>query len=109
MKILLVDDTELFIDLERSYLKRESFRFLIARSGEEALQSIRKEIPDLIILDLLMPGIDGRADQLPSFLTRATPNSCGRWRYMQNDLRTTPFAELKKSENASSSKNASAK
>lgn len=59
MKILLVDDTELFIALEKSYLQRESFTFLTARSGEEALHLIRKEKPDLIILDLIMPGIDG--------------------------------------------------
>jgi CheY-like chemotaxis protein len=59
MKILLVDDTELFIDLERSYLQRESFIFFTARSGKEALHLIRKEKPDLIILDLLMPEIDG--------------------------------------------------
>jgi CheY-like chemotaxis protein len=59
MKILLVDDTELFIDLEKSYLQRETFRLTVARSGEEALQSIRKDRPDLIILDLLMPGISG--------------------------------------------------
>jgi len=59
MKILLVDDTELFIDLEKSYLQRETFTFLTARSGEEALQFIRKDRPDLIILDLLMPGMDG--------------------------------------------------
>jgi uncharacterized protein (TIGR02266 family) len=61
MKILLVDDTELFLDLERSYLQRESFTFLIARSGEEALHSIQTQKPDLVILDLLMPGKDGDA------------------------------------------------
>jgi uncharacterized protein (TIGR02266 family) len=61
MKILLVDDSELFIDLEKSYLQRESFTTLVARSGEEALHSIRTQKPDLVILDLLMPGKDGDA------------------------------------------------
>ncbi|UCG38245.1 MAG: response regulator [bacterium] len=59
MKILLVDDTELFLDLEKSYLQRESFHFLTARSGEEALEMVRDQRPDLILLDLLMPGMDG--------------------------------------------------
>lgn len=59
MKILLVDDTELFLDLQKSFLKRESFIFLTARSGEEALRIFRREKPDLVILDLLMPGMDG--------------------------------------------------
>lgn len=59
MKILLVDDSELFIDLEKSYLQRESFTFLVARSGEEALHSIQTHKPDLVIMDLLMPGKDG--------------------------------------------------
>jgi len=59
MKILLVDDTELFIDLEKSYLQRKSFSFSVARSGEEALGCIENDKFDLVILDLLMPGIDG--------------------------------------------------
>jgi uncharacterized protein (TIGR02266 family) len=59
MKILLVDDTELFLDLEMSCLRRESFTFLVAKSGEEALRLIQAQKPDLIILDLLMPGKDG--------------------------------------------------
>jgi CheY-like chemotaxis protein len=59
MKILLVDDADLFLDLEKSYLKRESFTFLTAKSGVEALENIRSQKPDLILLDLLMPGMDG--------------------------------------------------
>ena len=59
MKILLVDDTELFLDLERSYLERESFTFATARSGPEALESIRQNRPDLMVLDLFMPGMNG--------------------------------------------------
>ena len=59
MKILLVDDTELFLDLEKSYLSRDSFDIATARSGPEALGAIRSDRPTLVILDLLMPGMDG--------------------------------------------------
>jgi CheY-like chemotaxis protein/Tfp pilus assembly protein PilZ len=59
MDILLVDDTELFLDLEKSYLERSSFTITTARSGPEALGAIRSNRPNLIILDLLMPGMDG--------------------------------------------------
>jgi uncharacterized protein (TIGR02266 family) len=61
MNILLVDDTELFLDLEISYLERDSFTFSTARSGEEALDIFRQKRPDLVILDLIMPGMDGDA------------------------------------------------
>jgi CheY-like chemotaxis protein/Tfp pilus assembly protein PilZ len=59
MKILLVDDTELFLDLEKSYLDRSTFTVSTARSGPEALVAIRSNRPTLVILDLLMPGMDG--------------------------------------------------
>jgi uncharacterized protein (TIGR02266 family) len=61
MHILLVDDSELFLDLEISYLERDSFTFSTARSGEEALDILRQKGPDLVILDLIMPGMDGDA------------------------------------------------
>jgi len=59
MNILLVDDTELFLDLEKSFLSRSSFTVSTARSGPEALMAIRSRRPTLVILDLLMPGMDG--------------------------------------------------
>jgi len=59
MDILLVDDTELFLDLQKSYLDRSSFNILTARSGPEALMAIRARRPTLVILDLIMPGMDG--------------------------------------------------
>jgi CheY-like chemotaxis protein/Tfp pilus assembly protein PilZ len=61
MKILLVDDSELFLDLQKSYLQRESFILLTTRSGEEALSLIANDMPDLIVIDLIMPGMDGDA------------------------------------------------
>ena len=59
-KILLVDDVNLFIELEKTFLQRkESFEILSARSGKEALKVIETERPDLVYMDLYMPGMDG--------------------------------------------------
>ncbi len=58
-KLLLVDDVELFLDLQKSFLNRETFEIFTARSGPEALEKIQQNTPDLVILDLFMPGMDG--------------------------------------------------
>ncbi|MBN9294870.1 MAG: response regulator [Flavobacteriia bacterium] len=58
-KILIVDD-EPSIVLSLDYLMRKNgFQPFIARNGEEALVISKKEMPALIILDIMMPGIDG--------------------------------------------------
>jgi CheY-like chemotaxis protein len=59
--ILLVDDTKLFLELEKNFLKLSPVRVLTASSGEEALEVIRKERPDLVFMDLHMPGMGGAA------------------------------------------------
>ncbi len=58
-KILLVDDTKLFLELEKSFLKFSPVRVLTAGNGIEALEIVRKELPDLIYMDLHMPQMDG--------------------------------------------------
>lgn len=58
-KLLLVDDVELFLHLERTILKRKSFSISTAKSGTQALESVRKAKPDLILLDMFMPDING--------------------------------------------------
>lgn len=58
-KILLVDDVDLFLELERSYLEGEEYDLLTASSGEETLQRLDKVAPDLLLLDYYMPGING--------------------------------------------------
>lgn len=58
-KILLVDDTRLFLELEKSFLKYSPVRVLTAGNGMEALEIARKERPDLIYMDLHMPEMDG--------------------------------------------------
>lgn len=58
-KILVVDDEEDIVELLRYNLSREGYKVLCAASGEEGLERARNENPDLIVLDLMLPGIDG--------------------------------------------------
>ncbi len=59
MRILVVDDEKRMIDFIRMNLELESFHVLEADNGVEALDQVRKHIPDLIILDVMMPQLDG--------------------------------------------------
>ncbi len=61
MKILLADEVKLFLEMERSFLKRTGCEVLTADSGPEALEVARSERPDLILLDPALRGIDGLA------------------------------------------------
>jgi CheY-like chemotaxis protein len=58
-KILLVDDTKLFLKLEKEYLKQSSVAVLTAENGRQALEIARQDRPDLIFMDLNMPEMDG--------------------------------------------------
>jgi DNA-binding response OmpR family regulator len=58
-KILIVDDEETIREVVRRYLEREGYSVTEAADGYEALDQIRSISPDLIILDLMLPGIDG--------------------------------------------------
>lgn len=60
-KILLVDDTKLVLELEKSFLKLSNVEVLTAMNGVEALELIRKNPPDLIFMDMNMPEMDGVA------------------------------------------------
>jgi DNA-binding response OmpR family regulator len=58
-KILVVDDEAPIIDMLSYNLKRANYEVLVAWDGEQALELARKEQPDLIILDLMLPRLDG--------------------------------------------------
>ncbi|MBQ3820172.1 MAG: response regulator [Bacteroidales bacterium] len=57
--ILAVDDVALNLLLVKKILQRYNFRIRTADSGVKALEEVAAEKPDLILLDILMPGIDG--------------------------------------------------
>ena len=57
--ILIVDDVVENIQVAMSILKEESYNFSFAKSGEEALKLLKKDKFDLVLLDVMMPGIDG--------------------------------------------------
>jgi DNA-binding response OmpR family regulator len=58
--ILVVDDEPKVSRLARDYLEKHGFRVITAADGLSALQMARRERPELIILDLMLPGMDGR-------------------------------------------------
>ena len=57
--ILVVDDEPKIVQLARDYLERSQYRVLSAGEGRAALAMARQERPDLVVLDLNLPGIDG--------------------------------------------------
>ena len=58
-RVLVVDDDERTVGLVKLYLNRDGYRVLAAYNGVEALQLAREKHPDLIVLDLMLPGMDG--------------------------------------------------
>jgi CheY-like chemotaxis protein/MinD-like ATPase involved in chromosome partitioning or flagellar assembly len=74
-RILVVDDEADTLEMIKFMLQRQGFEVILAQSGPEALRLLARDIPDLIILDVMMPGMDGnqvsqqiRADSRTSFV-----------------------------------------
>jgi two-component system alkaline phosphatase synthesis response regulator PhoP len=58
-RILVVDDDREVVRLMQAYLERAGYEVLVAYDGETAVHSLRREKPDLLLLDLMLPGRDG--------------------------------------------------
>ena len=58
-KILIVEDEHDILQLIKLYLEKEGFRTVAAKTGTEGLQCAKQEKPDLVVLDLMLPEIDG--------------------------------------------------
>lgn len=59
MKILIIDDDEMLIDVWALVLKKEGFEVFTARAGVEGIEVAKKEMPDFILLDQIMPDMQG--------------------------------------------------
>ena len=60
-RILVVEDEEDIAELLRIHFTEEGYAVEVATRGAEALELTRKQLPDLIVLDILLPGMDGYA------------------------------------------------
>ncbi len=70
--VLVIEDEESIAALIALYLEREGFRAVLAKDGESGLEVARRERPDLVLLDLMLPDVDGaevyrRLQELGSF------------------------------------------
>lgn len=59
IKVLIVEDDRFLSELIATKLEKEGFAITLAGDGEVALEKMKEEIPDIILLDIMLPGIDG--------------------------------------------------
>lgn len=71
--VLVVDDEARLVNLVKAYLEQGGFRVVTARNGREALFVARQEKPDLIVLDIMMPEMDGHEFMRVHRQERPTP------------------------------------
>jgi len=105
-RILCIEDEAEMIDLTRLVLEREGFEVLGAVGGSQGLEIVKREKPDLVLLDLMMPDIDGwevyrqmKADedsaQIPVIVVTAKAQSIDKVLGLQvakvDDYITKPF------------------
>jgi phosphate regulon transcriptional regulator PhoB len=105
-KILIVDDEPDLVELVSYNLKKEGFKVSTAPDGEEALEKVRKSAFDLIILDLMLPGIQGselcrtlrsnpKTETLPIIMLTAKGEVADKIRGLEtgaDDYMTKPFS-----------------
>jgi DNA-binding response OmpR family regulator len=102
-KILIVDDEPKIVRLVADYLEAAGFSVTTARSGDEALMRARTEDPDLVVLDLGLPGLDGldvtrtlrRDGELPIIMLTARDDETDRIIGLElgaDDYVTKPFS-----------------
>ena len=58
-KVLVVDDEKNIVELARLYLTKEGYKVISAADGAEALEKVKAQRPDLVILDIMLPEVDG--------------------------------------------------
>lgn len=102
-RILTVDDDPKILKILQHTLGKEGFEVITASSGEEALQKARQSPPDLVVLDLMMPGMDGfetyqklkAQREVPIIILSARTDEVDRvvgFRMGVDDYQTKPFS-----------------
>jgi DNA-binding response OmpR family regulator len=103
-RVLVVDDDQTVSDVVRRYLERAGFAVTLAADGHTALRAYEAGRPDLVVLDLMLPGIDGlevcrrlrtRADEVPIVMLTALGEEADRVLGLQlgaDDYVTKPFS-----------------
>ena len=99
--VLVVDDEEAFLQMIRQTIERHGYRVSTASSGSLALELIKRDPPDVVLLDLVMPEMDGPTilkeirkfdEHLPMIIITGYPDS----NLMMAALRQSPFMVLPK-------------
>ncbi|MBW2647647.1 MAG: response regulator, partial [Deltaproteobacteria bacterium] len=72
IKILLIDDEVDFVKTLSKRLERRNFPSNVALDGEQALQLVTNEVPDVVVLDLKMPGLSGQ--EVLRYLKKSNPD-----------------------------------
>ncbi len=101
--ILVVDDEPRIADLARDYLEHAGFAVRVAADGEAALAAVRRDRPDLVVLDLGLPGLDGldvtrairRDSNLPVIMLTARDDELDKLLGLElgaDDYLTKPFS-----------------
>ena len=85
--LLVVDDSPQITDLLVQYLEGQGFSVAAARNGKEALNCVNRRPPDLILLDVMMPGMDGF-----EFMRRLRPQRRGSRDFPNGPFRRDGFA-----------------
>ena len=86
MKVLIVDDNKQIISILEAYAKKEGYQTVIAVDGQEALDVFQRERPDIILLDVMMPKIDGFGGG-PSGVAESLMSSSGDVTFLLVDLK----------------------
>ena len=59
-KILIVDDEQSICDMLEKYLTKEGYETMVANNGPDAIEMFKKNDPDLVLLDIMLPGRSGK-------------------------------------------------